>query len=276
MIIDSHVHVWTDDLKQYPLADGYTAADMKPARFTPAELLSHCHPCNVERVVLIQMSYYGFDNSYMLDTMRRYPGVFSGVAVIDHSAAAPEEEMARLGALGVRGFRLYQGSGPAEEWLDHPGYEQMFVAGAESGQAMCTLLNPNGLAALDRMCARHPHTPVVIDHIARIGAGGRIEPADVQMLCSLARHENVKVKISAFYALGKGIPPYDDLAPLIQQVYTCYGARRLMWATDCPYQVQEATYADSLHLVTEGLDFLTAAAQEWMLWRTAEETFWEE
>ena len=72
--IDAHVHVWTDDLERYPLAPGYTRDQMRPPTFTPEELLAHCRPCGVERVVLIQMSYYGYDNSYMLDVMRAYPG----------------------------------------------------------------------------------------------------------------------------------------------------------------------------------------------------------
>ena len=77
--IDAHVHVWTPDNKRYPLAQGFKKEDMKPASFTPEELFAHCRPVGVTRIVLIQMSFYRFDNSYMLDMMSRHKGTFSGV-----------------------------------------------------------------------------------------------------------------------------------------------------------------------------------------------------
>ena len=40
-------------------------------------------PVGVNRVVLIQVSFYGFDNSYMLDMIEQHPKNFVGVAVID-------------------------------------------------------------------------------------------------------------------------------------------------------------------------------------------------
>ena len=60
-IIDAHVHVWTPDTTKYPLAPGYTKESMKPPSFTPEELFAYCRPEGVERIVLIQMSFYGFD-----------------------------------------------------------------------------------------------------------------------------------------------------------------------------------------------------------------------
>jgi predicted TIM-barrel fold metal-dependent hydrolase len=58
---DAHVHVWTDDTAHYPLAAGWKKEDMRPARFTPEDLFKHTKPAGVNRINLIQMSYYGFD-----------------------------------------------------------------------------------------------------------------------------------------------------------------------------------------------------------------------
>jgi len=60
--IDAHVHVWTDDTAHYPLATGFKKEDMKPATFTPETLFKHTKPAGVDRINLIQMSYYCFDN----------------------------------------------------------------------------------------------------------------------------------------------------------------------------------------------------------------------
>src|SRR6187549_3796931 len=74
--IDAHVHVWTPDTARYPLAPGFKKEDMAPASFTPEELFKHCKPAGVGRINLIQMSFYGFDNSYMLDAIAKHPDVF--------------------------------------------------------------------------------------------------------------------------------------------------------------------------------------------------------
>lgn len=272
--IDAHVHVWTPDTDRYPLADGFRRDDMKPPSFTPEELFEHAKPCGVARIVLIQMSFYGFDNSYMLDTMRRFPGTFSGVAVIDDSAADPPIEMRRLAKQGVRGFRIYPGKRPVDRWLAAEGLQAMWRCGAEENLAMCHLVNPDALPIIDQNCEKFPDTPVVIDHMARIGADGTVRTADVAALCRLARHRQTYVKISAFYALGAKTPPYLDLVPLIRRLIDAFGVERLMWATDCPYQVQPGhTYSGSIELVRDRLGGLGEDDRRWLLRKTAERVF---
>lgn len=271
--IDAHSHVWTPDTEHYPLAPGFRRANMDPPSFTADELLAHAKPVGVNRVVLIQMSFYGHDNSYMLDCMKKFPGTFSGVAVIDQNQPKPGDEMVKLKKQGVRGFRIYPQNQEYAKWLDGAGLKSMFAAAAKERLNMCCLIDTNALPALDKACTANPETPVVIDHICRIGVSGKIPPEDVKALCDMAKHKHVTVKISAFYALGAKKPPYHDLAPLIKQVWDAYGPQRLMWATDCPFQVVDHTYKQSIDLIKDGLDFLKADDKEWLLRKTAEKVF---
>jgi predicted TIM-barrel fold metal-dependent hydrolase len=272
--IDAHVHVWTHDTAKYPLSAGYRREEMAPPSFTPEQLFEHMRPCGVNRVALVQMSFYGFDNSYMLDTIKRFPGVFSGIAVIDDAADRPQDEMRRLKPLGVRGFRIYPRNMPVDRWLETPGLAAMWEYGAAERMAMCCLVNPDALSAIDRMCEKHPDTPVVVDHCGRVGISGEIREEDLNQLCRLARHKNTYVKVSAFYALGKKKSPYTDLAAMIRRLRDAFGAERLMWATDCPYQVQgDNTYRDSIELVRSRLDFLTADDRQRLLQKTAQRVF---
>ncbi len=147
----------------------------------------------------------------------------------------------------------------------------MFAAGARNNQALSCLIGPDGLPELDRMCKDYPDTPVIIDHLARIGADGVIRDEDVDRLCAMARHKKVMLKIGAFYALGKKKPPYDDLAPFIKKVVTAFGPRRCMWESDCPFQVEgDNTYQASVDLVLRRLDFLSDDDKDWLLRKTAE------
>jgi predicted TIM-barrel fold metal-dependent hydrolase len=218
------------------------------------------------------MSYYEFDNSYMLDMIAKFPDRFVGTAIVDPLADDPARAMRELAPRGVRAFRIqphYGRKGPSE-WLTPPGYTAMFAESARAKLVLSCLIDPEGLAEVDRMCAAYPEAPVVIDHLARIGVDGQIRDADIQALCDLARHPRVYVKVGAFYALGKKTPPYSDLAPLIRRVLQAFGSRRLMWESDCPFQVVDHTYEDSIALVRDRLDFLNDDDRSWLLAQTAE------
>lgn len=271
--IDAHVHVWTPDTQQYPLAAGFTKNGMRPASYTPEQLFADSRPHGVARVVLIQMSFYGYDNSYMLDMMDEHAGVFSGVAVIDPNDR-PCQRMQELAARGVRGFRIRPGGQDPNTWLDGEGMKAMWKCGADEGLAMCHLIDAKYLPSVDRMCQTFPSTPVVVDHFARIGINGMISQDNLDGLCRLSRFRTVCVKLSAFYALGEKCAPYHDLAPMVKRLLECFGPQRLMWASDCPFQVQgEHTYAASIDLIRSGLGFLSRDDREWLLWKTANRIF---
>jgi predicted TIM-barrel fold metal-dependent hydrolase len=145
---------------------------------------------------------------------------------------------------------------------------------ADVGLAVCPLINPEALPEIDKLCVKFPKTTVVIDHFARIGIDGQTRDAQLDALCALAKHPQVHVKTSAFYALGKKQPPYTDLGPMIRRVRDAFGAGRLMWASDCPFQVDPGhNYADSVALIRDRLDFLSAEERMQMLRTTAEKVY---
>lgn len=272
--IDAHSHIWTPDTKAYPLGPGYRRFSMDPPSFTVEELQANMKAVGVNRVVLIQMSFYGYDNSYMLDAIREHKGSFSGVAVIDQDQPRVDLEMRKMKGQGVRGFRIYPKNQTVDQWLDHPAMHAMWKTAAKEDLAMCCLIDADALPAIDRMCRRYPDTTVVIDHFARIGVTGEIKPAEIKALTDLARHKNAYVKISAYYALGKKTPPYHDLGGMIRQLLDAYGRKRLMWASDAPFQVVKGhTYKASIDLVKSGLDFLDKDDREWLLKKTAARVF---
>lgn len=273
--VDAHSHIWTTDLDAYPLADDQTVEDLAPRSFTAEELLEIAHANGVTRVVLIQHKpYHGLDNSYITDSIARYPGVFSAVACIEADSERPDREMARLKELGARGFRIRPGEGGAEEWINSAGMRAMWEYGAGAGLAMCPLIDPEFIPQVDAMCARYPDTTVVVDHFARIGMAGPARASDLENLVKLARFEHTHVKISAYYALGEKRPPYTDLLPMFRTLYDAFGPERLMWGSDSPYQLGEPNnYAASVALVRDRADFLSDEDRDWLLRKTAAKVF---
>lgn len=272
--IDAHSHIWTRDVEKFPLKKGAKVEDLAPPSFTTEELIKEASAADVGRVVLIaHHTYYGFDNGYMIDAATRYPGKFAVTGMVDDLAPHPDVAMRKLLPQHVKAFRITSWV-RKENWLDGEGMHAMWKCAADTRQAMACLINPEDLAPVDKMCAKHPDTPVVIDHFARIGVDGEIRDTDVKALCKLAKHKNTHLKVSAFYALGKKKPPYLDLVPMIRRCYEAFGPERLMWGSDSPYQIDKGhTYLDSISLVKERLDFLKDSDRAWLLGKTAEKVY---
>lgn len=272
-IIDAHVHVWTPDLAAYPLAPGFSAADMTPPSFTPEQLLAHAEPHGVKRIHLIQMSFYGGDHRYLLKTLERFPDKFSGAGLLVDSTEAPVEQARRMVAWGLRAMRVVGGSlrNAPTAWMQDASYDDLFDFSAESGLVLSFLASPTDLAEISRLCQKHPQAPVIIDHMARIGLD--TTPADqaAVALCELAKHPNVYVKVGAFYALSRSGPPYEDLLPLIEQVVEAFGPKRSMWESDCPFQtLPPHDYQASVALLRDRAGFLSDDDKEFLLRKTAQ------
>lgn len=274
--IDAHVHVWTDDIQAFPLAPDFTKEQMQPARFTPSDLFQHCRPHGVSKIVLIQMNFYTFDNRYMLDVMEQNPGVFSGVAIIDETKSDAVKQMAALKQRGVRGFRLYADRANVTKWKSSDSMRQMWKAAADLDLAMCLLANPDALPDILVFSREYPKTRVVIDHFARIGIDGMIRESDLNNLIAFSDRDESYIKTSAFYALGSKKAPYEDLGPMIQKLVKTFGSERLMWASDCPFQVESGhTYGASLELIRDRLAFLSADDKSNLLKNTAAKVFFQ-
>ena len=282
--VDSHSHLWSPDRTRYPLRSGASEAGVTPKGFTPGEFFSHARPEGVTRVVIIGHTvHFGYDATYLTDLLKARPGEIAAQAYLDHADPNVAARMAELKRQGVKAFRLrlldpWQSDFPES----HPIMKAYQLAATER-LVLCPLTNPDWLPQLDRLSAAFPATTVVIDHFARIGVDGlgqtppvpgTIKPADVANLVTLARHPAVHVKLSAFYALGRRTPPYDDMRPLIGELIRAYGPERLMWGSDSPYQVASPhTYRASIALIRDRLDGISEDDREWLLRKTAERVF---
>jgi predicted TIM-barrel fold metal-dependent hydrolase len=261
--IDAHSHVWTADTTPFPLGPWITSDHMDPPDFTAERLLALAEPHGVGRVVLIQHApYYGDDNSYLIDCARRFPGRFAVVAVVDERRDDLADHLRHLKDQGVRGLRI----GPARyadrtmvrdpaRWLEAAAMRSLWARATELNLVLCPLVSAEYLPTLDPVLAEFADARVAIDHF-----GNAQTPDELQALLKLARHRNVHVKASGFYKFGDRKAPYDDLSSMIRTVTDAFGPDRLLWGSDCPYQLQAGNnYGDAVSLVARGLDFLSPA-----------------
>ena len=113
-IIDPHVHVWVHD-PRYPWARETVRPPARDA--TPEMLLEAMRANGVERTVLVQYIGYRWDNRYVADTMRKYPGVFHGVARVNPLDPGAPDHASLLAREGFRGIRLSPAAGTEGDWI---------------------------------------------------------------------------------------------------------------------------------------------------------------
>ena len=112
-IIDAHIHVWTDDFENYPLAPGFDPSDLWLPSFTPAQYFEYSRSVGKVRINLVQMTWYGLDHSYIIDLIANAPDTFVGTGIIpavtDVSLASPDKTMIALSRHGIYAFRVRGG-----------------------------------------------------------------------------------------------------------------------------------------------------------------------
>ena len=108
MIIDTHLHVWSDDSERYPFAEGRTQVGGGSV-----ELLNQTmDEVGVDKAVIVQPIYYLFDNRYVADCLRRFPGRFAAIGLVDPKAPDAADRLEKLvreddfGGLRIHSSRL--------------------------------------------------------------------------------------------------------------------------------------------------------------------------
>ena len=278
--IDAHSHVWTDEVEKFPLRQGVKVENLRPPTFTAEQLLAVARPAGVDRVVLISHSpYYGYDNRYMVDRARRYPGVFRIVGAIDERPPDLAGRMKRAINDRIVAYRItpqmHADRTPRPDpmkWLQGADMQKKWKIAADLGVAMCPLIQVKHLPTLEPMVKKFPRTTCVLDHVGRVDVG---QEKELKQLLALAKYPNVYVKVSAFYAKGNRKPPHTELIPMIKRCVGAFGPQRLMWASDCPYQLLKGNnFRDAIGLIKDRMPSLGASDKDWMLRKTAEKVFY--
>jgi len=263
-IIDPHVHVWTDD-PEFP----WPAENTDPPRHTarPEDLLDLMAANGVEKTVLVQVIHYRWDNSYVAHVMEAYPDKFMGVCRVNpEDPAAPDHLSFWTEEHGFRGVRLSPSIDAPGDWFDGPLMAPLFARTEALGVPMLILTGPGRLPRLGQLLDQFPDLDIVIDHIANCPPD---QPEEVRKLLDLARYPRVYVKVSHTWSISNQGYPWRDTHGLVRQVYQTFGADRIMWGTDWPVCLHRATYAQTLAVVRDEMDFFTPEDRAWVLGKTA-------
>lgn len=230
MIIDTHVHVWALDERHRPATGARIAA---PASAAPVEwLVEDMERYGVDRCVLVQSSAFGWDNTYMVECLARYPTLFKAIGLVD--PLDPDGPLTLEGWMrrGLSGFRLHPLYYPDRPvWIDSPAHDALWDAAARTGAILQFHVLPEHAAPLARMVERHPDVRVIVDHLGKPDVTEAPPYPSYQPVLRLARYPNVWMKIGDYQIASKQAFPWRDTFPFVALLTEAFGPRRMLWGT---------------------------------------------
>jgi predicted TIM-barrel fold metal-dependent hydrolase len=267
-IVDSHLHVWSDNPEVYPWDTRFMPPPQIPA--TAEMLLEEMEAAGVDKAVLVQPSHYAYDNTYLAHCLKRYPGRFAGVALLDPLDPQAPQLLERLYLQdGIQGMRLYPIRDLNSTWLSDPATFPLWEKADELGVPFICFIVPQQMPMLEVMLARFPDVKVVIDHMGRPSPDEAPPYPLFRAVVRAGFHPNAYVKVSALPVTSREEYPHRDAFRFVRMLYGSFGAQRMMWATDFPHILGQCGYRKALELVQTEIPFFTPEDREWILGRTA-------
>lgn len=220
---------------------GYDAAPEDYLRVLEANSMTHG--------VLVQPSFLGTDNSYLLESLRKFPDRFRGIVVVDPGISA--NQLDTMHRAGVVGIRLNLVGLPTPDFTSS-AWQQLFKELIARGwqvevHQMARELKPT----VDTLLSAGLN--VVVDHFGRPDPKLGVDDPGFQYLLSLGSTQRVWVKISGSYrngSDGRGLEVAKAAMPLLRQNF---GIDRLLWGSDWPHTLFEktVTYSEQRRILDE-------------------------
>jgi len=208
---DCHVHVFGPAARYAFVPDrAYTPPDA-----SIEELLALQQRLGFERVVIVQPSVYGADNSCTLDALKQLGRRSRGVAVID-----PQTVLDGMHAAGIRGVRVNLQTGNLRD-------PRLIADAAARVASLGWHVQAFARIAILKHLRPLP-TTLVLDHF-----GLPRDQADCDYLVRLLRTQDVYVKLSGPHRLTM------DPGPLVRALVAA-APERCVWGSDWPHPVSGA------------------------------------
>lgn len=222
---DCHSHI-IGPYNRYPMVESrvYT-----PPTVTVEQLKAMHAELGIERSVLIQPSFYGTDNSCLVDALAELGPTGRGIAVVTENPSSAEID--RLRAAGIVGIRVNATGGSKDPQALKTALDRAGKQAAELGWHVQAYLPLKTIATLADTIEASP-AAFVLDHFA--GADGTgIGQTGLDRVLGLVRDGKAYVKLSAMY--HESMPPeYRGMGELAA-AFLGANSKRILWATDWPH-----------------------------------------
>lgn len=230
-IVDTHAHIFEDGLELAPVrryAPTYNA--------TADDYLSVLDAHGVQYGVLLQPSFLGTNNDYMMDALRAHRDRLRGIAVVLPDIA--HRELDAMDADGVVGIRLNLAGLPIPDFslapwpsfLAHIRRLDWQVEIHRESVDLPFLIEPLLNAGVT----------VVVDHFGRPNQDAGTSDLGFQYLLSKASTRRVWVKLSGGYRNWPDAEDQSVPTSCASLLLDAFGPERLIWGSDWPHTQNES------------------------------------
>lgn len=227
--VDSHAHVFKPGLKL--AAVRRYAPDYEASK---DEFIRNFESKGLTAGLLIQPSFLGTDNSFMIEAIDAHPTKLYGVAVVEPTITI--EELKELNSHNIVGIRLnlYGIEAPdllSAEYQKLLGYLKQLDWHVELHTDAINL--KNFIEPILKTGVK-----VVVDHWGKPTAVNPLEDEGFNYLLSKGETKQVWVKVSGVYRLKKGaeLDVCKQLASMmLPRLLDSFGPERLLWGSDWPH-----------------------------------------
>jgi len=196
----------------------------------------------LERVIVVQPTTYGLDNSCQIEAMHSFGDDARAVFVVDRDV--PDAELERLTGLGGRGARFHMLPGGAVPWDQ---LEDVAARVNAFGWHIQLQLNGRELPERAALLTRLP-CPLVIDHVGRFTPPVSPDHEAFRVLLRLLDSGRCWVKLSAPYeSFGDAPPCYEEIAVEARTLVRA-APERMLWASNWPHPGKDWMPDDAEHL----------------------------
>lgn len=267
-IIDAHVHVF-EDLKGFngkgelrPIggglgryANGEVVKMIPPGMGETAFTADTCYEFlkkqGVEKAVLLQGSFYGFQNEYAYEAARKYPDMFLPIGTFDIFGSYARQIYDRLThemkLTGMKfevstgcGLTSYHGAFDLAmelEWVAAACEKNEQTLVLDVGSPGMSSYQPEALAQIAR---KHPGLTLVICHLL---APTLKDEEELKRSLALLALPNVYFDLAAVpFNVQPEVYPYPTAIRYIKEARDLVGCDKLLWGTDLPSVVWHDTY----------------------------------
>jgi predicted TIM-barrel fold metal-dependent hydrolase len=229
---DCHTHIFGDP-RRFPYDAGrpYT-----PESASVSEMRALHRALHTDRVVIVNPSVYGTDDSCTLDAIKELGPSARGIAVIGDKTSNADLDLLHRG--GIRGIRVN---------LETAGQPDLSVARQRVKAAVERIEGRSEWhveiytrlsvieAIRDEVAASS--VPIVFDHFGGTQAALGVHQPGFDVLLSLVESGKAYVTISAPYRSSVIAPDFPDVAPLAKALVAA-NPQRILWGTDWPHPRQ--------------------------------------
>jgi L-fuconolactonase len=279
MIVDTHVHVFTDDRKNYPQLRDTARAGAIPSiteigqtewpLTTTENLIAMMDEAGVDKATLVQAYFvYEYDNSYTVDSALKYKDRFSSVVVLDPMAPQSPDILSQLvEKQGVTGIRFMRGRLP-ESSLGNPATFPLWARIQSLKLPLAVNDRVWEISKIIPALEKYPDVKVAFEHAWGHKVGAPPDYTVLAPLFALAANPNVYIKtaINNVAAAREGGGTPEQLYTKLVQVF---GAKRIMWSSNYPAHPKFGGIKPRLEESRKAIAHLSADDQAWILGKTA-------